>query len=190
MNDLLLTLLAVTGVAALAAGFLRRRRGMAGAPPLLLLGVAALAFAGAGLVGGLRAGGPGQGPAPSAQVALGEQIFQQGIGADGRPIARSGGFPMMMGGALSCASCHGPDGRGRRTMMFTAPDITYGNLTDPRGMLEADGRRGMRYTDALIARAVTQGLDAEGKPLDPVMPRWQLTPDEVNALIAYLKTLH
>lgn len=73
--------------------------------------------------------------------------------------------------------------------MFTAPDITDGNLTDPRGMLEPDGQRGMRYTGERIARAVTQGLDAEGKPLDPIMPRWQVTPDEVRALIAYLGTL-
>ncbi len=42
------------------------------------------------------------------------------------------------------------------TSQFTAPDITYANLTDPKGMLMPDGTRGPVYTDAGIEKAVTQ----------------------------------
>ena len=70
----------------------------------------------------------------------------------------------MMGGGMmggGCATCHGSDGRGRSTMMFTAPDITYVNLTDPQGMLMPDGTRGT-YTDADLRRAITTGTDPDG----------------------------
>ncbi len=89
----------------------------------------------------------------------------------------------------SCASCHGLDGHGLRTPMFVSPNITYRNLTDPAGMLEPDGTRGPTYTNDLIRRAIAQGIDAEGKPLDWPMPRWQLTDREWNDLLAHLKTL-
>lgn len=56
-------------------------------------------------------------------------------------------------------------------------------------MIEPDGEQGMQYTDALIRRAVTRGIDADGQELSPIMPRWQLTDAEWNELLAYLKTL-
>ena len=126
-------------------------------------------------------------PTPvSAEVARGEWIFRTGTDPDtGRPIPYTGGMGMVMG----CAGCHGLDGRGLRTPMFVSPDITYRNLTDPAGMVEPDGSRGPRYTDELIRRAVTQGVDAEGKPLAWPMPRWRLTDRQWQDLLAYLKTL-
>lgn len=89
---------------------------------------------------------------------------------------------------MSCANCHGLDGHGLRTPMFVSPNITCRNLSDPAGMLEPDGTRGPTYSDDLIRRAVTQGIDAEGHQLAWPMPRWQLTDQEWNDLLAYLKT--
>jgi hypothetical protein len=93
---------------------------------------------------------------------------------------------MMAGG---CATCHGADGRGRTTTSFSAPNITYANLTDPAGMLQPDGSRGPTYTDATLRRAVTQGIDPGGACLQLPMPQWQLTGSEWTDLLAYLKTL-
>ncbi len=127
-------------------------------------------------------------PAESAPLAAGERIYQQGIGPDGSRIGRIGGVSMPMAGD-GCAACHGADGRGRATMMVTAPDITYANLTDPAGMVETDGSRGPVYTDALLRRAVIAGVGADGGELERTMPRWQLTDQAWNDLLAYLKTL-
>jgi mono/diheme cytochrome c family protein len=98
----------------------------------------------------------------------------------------------MMGGGMmvaGCATCHGPDGHGRTTPMFSSPNITYSNLTDPQGMLQPDGTRGPSYTDARLRTAVTQGLDPEGSHLQSPMPQWQLTSGQWGDLLAYLKTL-
>ncbi|WP_242360287.1 c-type cytochrome [Anaeromyxobacter sp. SG17] len=135
-------------------------------------------------------GGPGVVPGPSGDpVALGERIFDWGIGADGQPIVRSGGFGMMMMTRSGCAGCHGSDGHGLRTMMFTTPNITYPNLTDPSGLREPDGTRGPTYTDELIRRAVAEGVGADGETLDPRMPRWQLSGQDWDDLLLFLKTL-
>jgi mono/diheme cytochrome c family protein len=130
-------------------------------------------------------------------LAAGEAIYRTGA-FEGKPIPRTGTSGGMMGGsgmgggmmAAGCASCHGLDGRGRVTQTFTAPDITYANLTDPAGMLQPDGSRGPTYTDATLRKAVTQGIDPEGSKLAQPMPQWQLTDQEWTALLAYLKTLH
>lgn len=79
-----------------------------------------------------------------------------------------------MGGAMmsmTYAGCHGEIGQRERTPLFTSPNITYRNLTDPQGMIEPDDSRGPTYTGAEIKRAFTQGIDAEGQPLDTSMPR-------------------
>ncbi len=144
---------------------------------LIAIGIVGLVLLGSGVIT----------PSPSndTPAARGEWIFRTGAGTDGRPIPYSGGMMMR----ASCASCHGEDGHGLRMPMFVGPNITYRNLTDPAGMLEPDGTRGPIYTDDLIRRAVTQGIDAEGKLLDWPMPRWQPTDREWNDLLAYLKTL-
>ena len=156
----------------------------------LALTVAALAVVGVFV---LRS----QGSAGGSAVSRGEVIFQSGTDANGDLIPRSSsgtgmmGSGGMMGGMMGvgCATCHGADGHGRTTATFTSPNVTYGNLTDPRGMLDPDGSRGPTFTDAGIRTAVTQGLDPEGSRLEAPMPRWQLTDPEWTDLLAYLKTL-
>lgn len=130
--------------------------------------------------GGMLATRPGNSP-----VDRGKFIFRTGDDPNGRAIPTSNGMMMR----ASCASCHGTAGQGLRTPMFTSPNITYQNLTDPRGMLEPNGSRGPTYTEEQIKRAITQGIDAEGQSLNWPMPRWQMTDQELNDLLAYLKTL-
>lgn len=151
---------------------------------LLIVGLAFVVVGIAGLAL-LETGTLPPGPAGNTPAAQGAWIFQSGADSDGQPIAYSGGMMMPM----SCAGCHGADGHGLATPLFTSPNVTYRNLTDPRGMREPDGSRGPHYTDSLIRRAIVQGSDAGGKSLDWIMPRWGLTARQSNALIAYLKTL-
>jgi hypothetical protein len=61
--------------------------------------------------------------------------------------------------------------------MAIPADITYQALMEDH------------YTDALIKKAITQGIDEEGKPLNWTMPHWQMSEADLNALIDYLKKL-
>ena len=89
-----------------------------------------------------------------------------------------------------CASCHGWDGHGRRTMMFTTPNITYSNLTD--SSRHARARRQSRsdvHGRVDSRRAVMEGVDADGETLSTAMPRWQLSDQDWDDLLLFLKTL-
>jgi len=116
----------------------------------------------------------------------GERIYFTATSNSGKPIISSIGTMTMRGGMMSCAACHGADGKGGRgrTMMWTfdAPDIRYSTLTAVR-------ENETQYTDELIKRAITQGVDADGKRLESPMPVWQMSGEDQNDLIEYLKTL-
>lgn len=140
---------------------------------------------GSASTGGPRLGGRGQGRGPVQPGApisdLGVRIFTTGVGENG-PIPRSAVGPGMMG--VGCAYCHGADGRGRTVsvMMRTveAPDIRLSAL-----MSKTDER----WTRESVARAIEDGVDPNGDPLDEFMPRWRMNNTEVTAVIDYLEEL-
>lgn len=132
-------------------------------------------------------------------ASLGEQIFLTGRAADGSLIARSGGFGGMMG-VVACADCHGEDGQGReiQMMMFDidAPDIRWSTLTEPEE--EGAGTGSSSATEAhphepydreSFATALHEGETPGGEELEGVMPRWDVSADEVDALVDYLQQL-
>jgi mono/diheme cytochrome c family protein len=121
----------------------------------------------------------------------GERIYFTATSDSGKPILASMGMMTMRGGTMSCAACHGANGKGGsgRMMMwqFEAPDIRYSTITSVgHGSNESDEKP---YTDDLIKRAVTKGLDSEGKALEQPMPVWQMLDEDFADLLAYLKTL-
>jgi cytochrome c oxidase subunit 2 len=89
-------------------------------------------------------------------------------------------------------SCHGPHGRGGIPVLrgtAIPPDIRYEALTTEA---QDQGQGKMThppYTDALIRRAITKGIDPAGQPLDWTMPRWQMGQEDLDDLLASLKTL-
>lgn len=140
-------------------------------------------------------GRPGGVPLKTRYDSNGERIYYTGISERTGPVPFQGG-PMwlwMHGGG--CVNCHGIDGRGGvPVMMGTAipADIRYVALAEEEGGAhgkEAEREAHPPYTDELIKRAIMQGLDPAGKPLDWTMPRWAMTEVDLNDLIAYLKTL-
>jgi hypothetical protein len=71
----------------------------------------------------------------------------------------------------------------------TPSDITWPNLARPYEVSHPDGRRHSAYTPALFGRAVTMGWDPAGHDLSVVMPRYQIAPDDLSDLIAYIRQI-
>ncbi len=44
------------------------------------------------------------------------------------------------------------------------------------------------YTEALLERAISTGIDNDGKPLNPVMPRWRLSARDLHDVATYVYT--
>ena len=123
-------------------------------------------------------------------ISNGERIYYTGINEQGQRIPFEGG-PMwlyMHGGG--CVSCHGEDGRGGVPVMMGTeipPDIRYEHLIGEEH--EEEGEEHPPYTDETIKRAITQGLNPAGEPLDYTMPHFRMSEADLNDLLEYLKAL-
>jgi cytochrome c oxidase subunit 2 len=139
-------------------------------------------------------------PAPGTQGTIsegryesnGEMIYFTGVNARGEHIPFSGGprWLYMHGGG--CADCHGSDGQGGTpVMMGTAipSDIRYRHLVEEEKHEHGESEEHPAYTDELIKRAITEGLDPAGRPLDLTMPRWRMSEKDLDDLLAFLKGL-
>jgi mono/diheme cytochrome c family protein len=98
----------------------------------------------------------------------------------------------MMGGYgqwLTCASCHGPQGRGGTHGMhmwtMTAPDIRYVAL---RNVSELKGRQ-RPYDIDDFRQQVENGRHPDGSPVQADMPRWQMSDPDMKDLFSFLKAL-
>lgn len=81
-----------------------------------------------------------------------------------------------------CAACHKKDGSG---------GIHFGDAVSAD--LRAPALEKMyHHNDTLILRAILQGLDEDGQPLDAPMPHWKgaISKAQAEKIVAYLKTLH
>jgi ABC-type branched-subunit amino acid transport system substrate-binding protein len=138
-----------------------------------------------------------QTPNASAATALtpeerrGKQIYLRGTSASGREITAYLGEPPLEvpASTLTCAGCHGADGQGKPEGGVTPSNITWAALTKPYGVAHASGRKHPPYTERALELAVTRGLDPAGNRLLNVMPRYQMTREDMADLIAYLKRL-
>jgi len=123
----------------------------------------------------------------------GERIYYLALDRAGSRLSFQGGpqWLSMMGG--SCVNCHGMDGRGGIPIMMSAavaPNITYQALVLGEHGGHRDGKPDTApYDDELIKRAITAGLDADGRTLDWSMPRWLLSEQALEDLIEHLTVL-
>ncbi|MFX1411568.1 MAG: c-type cytochrome [Promethearchaeota archaeon] len=131
------------------------------------------------------------GSGSGAFVSNGQRIYFTATSARGTPIVADMGMGMMGQGRLACVTCHGPDGRGGRVRMMMrtveVPDIRYRTLTS--GEHHEGTEKHEPYTDEAIKRAITQGLEPDGAPLQWPMPRWSMSDDDLDDLLEFLKTL-
>ncbi len=125
-------------------------------------------------------------------VAAGKQIYRTGHDAAGPEIMAVLGGQQgaeVTAAALPCAGCHGRDGKGRPEGGVTPSDLTWDALSRPYQLAEPGSRRHPPYDERTLKRAITLGIDAGGQALQAAMPRYRLTQEQADHLIAYIKTL-
>ena len=115
----------------------------------------------------------------------GERIYftatnERGTVIDYTGDPASNGWMMGGGGRLTCASCHGPDGRGGVHSMgmrqvIDAKDIRWSALEG-------------EFDPEKFRLAVVDGKDPDGTQLNTDMPRWDIGDYDLADLIVYLKS--
>jgi hypothetical protein len=129
-------------------------------------------------------------PSLTPEEQRGRQLYDRGTSATGAAVTASiGPGTPVPGAVLPCSNCHGLDGLGRAEGGIVPANVTWDALTKPYGVTRADGRTRPPYTERLVKRAITMGLDPDGKPLHKAMPRYTLTLADASDLVAYLKAL-
>lgn len=80
-----------------------------------------------------------------------------------------------------CAACHGANGAGGVHFADGAvsADLRHKALVTDQSH---------PYTIALLERAISTGVDNDGKPLDPVMPHWKLSRRDLHDVAWYVLT--
>ncbi|MFZ3065102.1 MAG: cytochrome c [Nitrospirota bacterium] len=132
---------------------------------------------------GMMGGGMMQGQEKNDFSSNGEKIFFRGINSKGEVIKNTHGME-----GVGCAMCHGADAKGTKMMMMDVPDISWNNLTDPRGHIHKDGRKHPPYTNESFKTCVLAGIDPAGNQLSAMMPRWEMSKEDIDDLVGYLKT--
>jgi mono/diheme cytochrome c family protein len=126
--------------------------------------------------------GPGAEP-----ISAGERIYREGKLISGEPLeAVVEGDVTLSGAQFSCVVCHGRSGMGSVEGARLAPPVTPVYLGAPRKL---KSRPRPPYTDAALARAIREGIDAGGNRLDRLMPRYKIGDADMAALLKYLRTL-
>jgi hypothetical protein len=140
----------------------------------------------------------------------GEMIYRMGERLDGTEITATvvNDVPLS-GGLVSCARCHrksgyGIDEPGKLTPAVTG-QILFRETTfdrarqfralyqEPQTNVERAGPRSLvtrpGYSDVTLAKVIREGIDSNGRTLNPLMPRYDLDDESMADLIAYLRRL-
>ena len=126
----------------------------------------------------------------TSQELNGMRIYNASASRSDQPInIQIGDGQLFPANTVTCASCHGSDGRGRREGGAVAVDIRHDTITKPYIRTTASGRTRSPYSDSLLKRAIVDGLDSDGHVLDFTMPRWHMSDQDLEDLIAYLHRL-
>ncbi|MDX8385070.1 MAG: c-type cytochrome [Gallionella sp.] len=139
-------------------------------------------------------------------IELGRRIYQEGIVESGEALRGVSAAQVTFSGEqAACMRCHRKSGFGTSegkniiapitgeflfSMEEVAPDGEETEKTQQqRRALSWLAAKSDTYTQTLFARALREGVNSAGQPMDQLMPRYALNDNEVAALIAYLKTL-
>lgn len=127
----------------------------------------------------------------TAEERRGQQIYRRGISPSGKEIKVIIGDSSdpIPAAAFACANCHARDGAGKPEGGVTPSNLTWDALARPYEVTSQGGRKRLPYTERLLKRAITLGLDSSGNRLHTAMPRYQMSQEDASDLIAYLKKL-
>lgn len=129
-----------------------------------------------------------------AGADVGRSIYLQGTDGDGQALGTYLGG-LESDAPLPCANCHRESGLGTSESGQTFPPVSWRFLgqdqpRDDRSRFYSLQNKRPAYTEALVHRLLSRGINSRGEQADPLMPRYDISPQQTRQLVAYLKTLY
>ncbi|MBL7049862.1 MAG: cytochrome c [Nitrospira sp.] len=139
-------------------------------------------------------------PAEKSEKAVNSEAAENGRSIYFKGISlRSGMLTHSYGTGLlteednhTCVVCHGDYGEGEELddeRVAIAPDIRYSVLLEKQYCHEGHEGVHVAYTDKLIKRSIVEGINPIGKMFSKDMPRYNMSDEDFNDLLEFLKTL-
>lgn len=131
----------------------------------------------------------------------GKRIYREGMLSSGQPLqATVQGNLGLSGDRAACVNCHRRSGFGSSEGQLAARPVTSAALFEvfnaPHPKMSAsvigngpDSSTRPAYTEETLARAIRDGVDAAGHPLNAAMPRFTLDEADMKSLVGYLNSL-
>jgi hypothetical protein len=153
-----------------------------------------------GLLGSVLATAQPMPPGDAEVLALGGRIYNEGMRASGAPLTGNRpGQESVAGAAAACVQCHRPSGMGQVEGDIQVPPISGTFLFAKRGemrIVTMDPHVSKQfnqahdpYTNETLMRSIRDGINSQGRPMSPLMPRYALNDVEMAGLTAYLRQL-
>ena len=179
-------------------------------PRPLVRAVALLVFTFVASFGVLASLSQRQSPGGKSNPEVGRRIYREGILPSGKPVrAVVQGDITVEGTQLNCANCHRRSGFGASEGTAFVPPVTGSFLFGGRELGRTDLFRKLfqevqpnrfrarlrdprvrpTYTDETLASALRDGKDPLGREFDPLMPRYDLSDEDMAHLVAYLRSI-
>jgi cytochrome c553 len=141
------------------------------------------------MLGSAACNASANGNKPLTVIEQGKQIYRDGLLISGQPlVASTPGELEATGQYLACVSCHRRSGLGSYEGSVQIPPIASRILFPT----QSDSRLAQvskAYTEASLKETLQSGITPDGRMLSPLMPRYRFQTQDMDALIAYLKTL-
>ncbi|HET8781642.1 MAG TPA: ABC transporter substrate-binding protein, partial [Pyrinomonadaceae bacterium] len=125
----------------------------------------------------------------TANERRGKAIYLRGESTSGRKITAMLGDLDVPSSTMTCGGCHGLRGEGKTEGGVTAGNLTWTNMVKPYGHTHPSGRKHGAYDEKLFTRSLVQGKDPAGNDLAVAMPRYEMAPEDIADLVAYLKRI-
>ncbi len=119
----------------------------------------------------------------------GRQIYMTGHSPSGKPIVAYFGEEgiELPEEASTCSGCHGYDGTGRPESGVIPSNVTWAYLTKSYGHAHPDGLEHPPFTVENLKDYLESGVYPGGRPGDPSMPIYEMSAQDLDDLVAYMK---
>jgi mono/diheme cytochrome c family protein len=122
------------------------------------------------------------------EQANGERIFRNATSRSSVQVRSTGQRQPDGKPVLSCGDCHGANGRGGSISLqgriVHSPDIRFDALTRGRADLGLPP-----YDEVTLGLTLRTGVTPDGRKLDSIMPRWQMSASDLSDLVTFLRSL-
>jgi hypothetical protein len=124
----------------------------------------------------------------------GKKLYTKGVLPNGQLVkATIRGDIAVEGDQLICETCHRRSGLGSTEGQQVVPAVAGSVLFNPLKLPTSKPPEPPIYREAYIREtlmtAIRDGIDANGEPLDPFMPRYEIDDEALDGLMAYVSTL-